>query len=292
MGQSSQNTQTTQQSSTSPWATGQSVVNPIISQLNPLIANSGTTPGETSSINQLTALGNAGNPYADGSTSAVNSLLSGGNATAQAPAVQSALQNYTTQTNPLASNTDYNPYDTPGFSQAIAAMNTGIGNQINGQFAAGGRIGSGMNTQTLAQGEALGDSQAIASQYNANVAAQQGAAQNLFGAGNTAASTIAGMNQNAATNQNTGINAAGTALGNSLWGPQTALTAQQLQQSLPASNLGILAQIGIPIAGLGTNSTGSGTSNTTGNPSFLQDLNSLSSSFSNFLSPFTSKKSS
>jgi hypothetical protein len=43
------------------------------------------------------------------------SLLNGGGATDQAGNINQNYQNYYNQTNPLASNTNYNPYDTPGF---------------------------------------------------------------------------------------------------------------------------------------------------------------------------------
>jgi hypothetical protein len=48
------------------------------------------------------------------------SLLNGGGATDQAGAVNQNYQRYQDQTNPLASNTNYNPYDTPGFKDALS----------------------------------------------------------------------------------------------------------------------------------------------------------------------------
>src|SRR6185437_17049527 len=110
----------------------------------------------------------------------------------------------------------------------------------------------------------------LTNQYNANVANQQGAANSLLNGSNTSAGLQAGLQQQAVNNQNTGINNVGTALNNSTYGPQTILAAQELGQQLPAQNLGLLANIGIPLAQLGTNATGSST--TTSNPSLLQDF--------------------
>ena len=38
------------------------------------------------------------------------------------------------QTNPLASNTNYNPYDTPGFKDAINTITSDVTNNVNGSW--------------------------------------------------------------------------------------------------------------------------------------------------------------
>lgn len=257
MGDSSQTTTT--QSQTRPWEQAMPAVNGLLGQLQGLIPNTGTTAAENGAINQLTQMGQAGNPYATGTQSAINGMLQGGGAMNYAPTVQNAYSTYQGQMMPLASNTNYDPYSTPGFSDALKTSDQDISDRINGMFAAGGRDMSGMNVQNLARGLAQGNSQAIASQYNQNVSNQQGAATNLFGAGNTTGTTLANMNQTGVNNQNTGINNVSTALTNSTWGPQATITAQELAKSIPASNLGLLTQIGVPLASLGTNSNGTST---------------------------------
>jgi hypothetical protein len=83
MGSSSQNTQQTQSSTSAPGAMTAPTVQGIIGQLNPLIANSGTTGAQTNAINQLTANGQAGNPYAAAQGANATNLLAGGGATGQ-----------------------------------------------------------------------------------------------------------------------------------------------------------------------------------------------------------------
>ncbi|MGA7810671.1 tail fiber domain-containing protein [Bradyrhizobium sp.] len=275
MGQSSSTT--SQQSSTQPWAAAGPEVSGLLGQLGNLIPNSGTTSAQTGAINQLTAAGQAGNPYATGTTSAVNNLLSGGGATSQVPAVQQGYQTLQSELAPYTSSS-YSTVNSPQVQAALQAANTGITNQVNGEFAAAGRSGSGYNTQTLAQGEEAADAPIILNQANTDTQTQLAADNALYGAGNTTANTVAGMNQQGVTNQNAGINNVGTALTNSTWGPQTTIAAQELGQSIPAQNLGLLAQIGIPLAQLGTNS--SGTSNTQNNPSLISDLTGLGGLFS------------
>lgn len=274
MGTSSSTTQ--QQSSSQPGAAAMPTVNGLLGGVNNLMGNTGLNSQESNAISQLEG---ANNPYQSGTTSAINGLLGGGGAMNQAGMVNNAYQQYQQQMNPLASNTDYNPMSTPGIGTQLAAMNNNITNQVNSSFAAGGRTGSGGNTLALATGLANGEAPILTNQYNQNVQNQQNAANNLFAGGNTTANTLSGMQQNYNANQNTGLNDTGAALQNSIFGPSTALGAAQLGQSIPAQNLGMLASIGTPLAGLFTNQTGSGT--TTSDPSLLSELEGGASALGN-----------
>lgn len=272
MTQSSQNTQTTQQSQTAPGALGMPTINGILGQLNPLISSSGLNPTEQGAINQLTTNAQAGNPYAPAISQNATSLLAGGGAQNQAPAVQQNLANYTAETQPLASNTNYDPTQNPAVQAALQAIQTQVTNQTNSQFAAAGRSGSGQNNEALALGLSQGEAPVLLNQYNQNVQNQQAAAQNLYNAGNTTQGALAGMQTQANANEQAGATAAGGALNAQNYGANATLAAQQLGQSIPAQNLGLLAQIGIPIAGMSTTSSGSGTSNTTNTPSIMSDI--------------------
>jgi hypothetical protein len=61
----------------------------------------------------------------------------------------------------------------------LQGVGNSITNQINGQFAAAGRVLSPANTTALSYGLEQGEAPIIANQYNQNVAAQQGAAGQL-----------------------------------------------------------------------------------------------------------------
>src|SRR5579863_8921689 len=138
MGQSSQNTNTTQQSSTSPGALGMPTLNGILGQLNPQIANSGLNPTESGAISQLTQNASGPNPYAPTIGQNAATLLAGGGATDQSGAIRQNLANYTANTNPLASNTNYDPLATPGIGARLTSLDNSITQQINGQFAGAG----------------------------------------------------------------------------------------------------------------------------------------------------------
>lgn len=274
MGQSSQNSQTSQSSTTAPGAVTMPTVQGIIGQLNPLIANSGMTSAETGAINHLTANGEAGNPYAAAEGTNATSLLNGGGATDQNGALTDNLA--TLKTN-LAPYTDpnYSTVNSPEVQRALQAAHAGITNSVNGQFAAAGRTGSGMNTQTLAQGIENADAPIILNQANQDTANRMAASNTLYGAGNTTAGAITGNNQTDLGNRIAGDNAATTALDANNWGAKSVLAAQELGKSIPASDLGMLSQIGIPLAGLNTTTNGTSNTHSTATPSLLQDITGI-----------------
>lgn len=276
MGSSSQNTTT--QSQTSPWAAAMPTVTGLLNGVNGLLLNSGVSTAENGAINQLTANAQAGNPYATSIGNTATSLLNGGGATDQAAATNKNYQDYYNATNPLASNTNYDPMSTPGLGTQLQALTDSITGSVNGQFAAAGRDMSGMNSKALGTGLANGLAPVLTAQYNQNVQNQQAAANNLYNAGNTTTTALTNMNTQANANKVQGVQTASDALNAENWGPQQTIAAQELLKSIPTSNLGLLAQIGIPLAGLGT--TSNGTSTTTSNPSLLSEIGQLGGLFS------------
>lgn len=258
MGGESKQTQT-QFSESNPWAAAQPAMHGILSQLQPMIQNSGLSSTASGAIDQLQQSANQGNPFASQINANTTNLLSGGGANAQAGNVQSGYDAYKAQTNPLASNTNYDPMQTPGLADALATLKSDITSSVNGQFAAAGRDMSGMNTQTLGRGLTQGMAPVIVDQYNKNVANQQNAAGNLYNASNTNAGLLTGMNQQGLANQQQGMTNSNDALAAKNYGATQTLNLEQLRQSLPAQQLGLLAQIGIPIGGLGGTKTGTST---------------------------------
>jgi hypothetical protein len=251
---------TTTQSETAPWEAAQPMLQNIINQVNGGLAGAGLSSTQANAINQLTQMGQAGNPYASATGNVASTLLNGGGATNQAGAVNQAYQQYYNATNPLASNTNYNPMQTPGIGDQLQAMTDDIKSSVNGSFAAAGRDFSGYNQKALGRGLAAGLAPVLTAQYNQNVQNQQGAAGNLYNAGNTTAGLQTGLTQQDLANRTQGVATANDALSANNWGPQQVLQAQSYLQSIPQQNLAGWANIGIPIAGLGSKS--SGTSNT------------------------------
>jgi hypothetical protein len=283
-------TVTGQTSSTGPWAAAMPTVTGILQQLNPLIANSGINSAQQTGIDALTRNAQAGNSFAPSIGAFANDLLAGGGAMDQAGAVGSNLADFRTRLSPVANGSMIG--NNPALKAQLDAAATDVRNSVNGSFAAAGRDMSGANQEALARGITAAQAPIIAQQYNADTARADAAANALYGAGNTSSGILAALRDKLNSNKAAGVTAADSALAANDWGANQFLKAGGLAQSIPAQTLGLLAQIGIPIAGLGQTSsgaqtqsttgtntsqgtssqTGTGTSTTTNNPSILQQM--------------------
>lgn len=255
MGGTSTSSQT-QSSTTAPWQAAQPALQGILGQVGTGLNNTGLTSAENGAISTLEQNAGTASQYAPQIGANAKSLLAGGGAQNNDGMINDAYKRYVAQTEPLASNTNYDPYSTPGFSDAINTTIGDVTNNTNGMFAAAGRDFSGANSQALGRGILQGVAPTIAAQYNANVANQQGAAGNLYGAGNTTAGVLNGTQTQANANTQVGTQAATDANTAASAGANETLQAEAARRGIPVQALGLLAQIGVPIAGLGSQSTG------------------------------------
>lgn len=256
MGGESSSTQT-QQSQTAPWAATQPMLQAILGQVGTGLNNTRLTGAETGALDRLSQNAAKGNPYAGQIGGYAQSLLNGGSANAQAGNVQSNLDAFTNRLQPYASGSMIG--NNPALAAQLAQIQTDVANSVNSQFAAAGRDLSGANQMAYARGVAAGQAPVIAAQYNQDVNSQINAANALYNAGNTTANTLSGMQQNYLANQGQGVTAAQSALDAQNYGANTTLAAEAQRRGIPVQALSLLAQIGVPIAGLGSQSTGTTT---------------------------------
>jgi hypothetical protein len=256
MGGQSSSTQT-QQSQTAPWEAAQPMLQGILGQLNTGLNNTGLTSAETGALNTLQGNAAQGNPYAGQIGDYAQSLLNGGGANAQAGNVQANLGTLQSQLAPYANGSMVG--NNPALAAQLAQIQTDVGNSVNGQFAAAGRDLSGANQMAYGRGIAAGEAPVIAGQYNQDVTNQINAANALYNAGNTTAGTLSGMQQNYLGNQGQGVTAAQSALDAQNYGANATLAEEAQRRGIPVQALSLLAQIGVPIAGLGQQSDGTTT---------------------------------
>jgi Chaperone of endosialidase len=285
MGGQSSSTQT-QQSQSAPWAASQPDISGILGQLGPLIQNSGLNSTESGAINQLSQNAAQGNPFASQISSLASNLLNGGGATAQASSLQSGLSTLQSQLTPYANGSMIG--NNPALQAQLDQIASDTTNQVNSQFAAAGRDGSGMNQQTLARGIAQGEAPVIAGQYNQDVANQLSAANALYGAQNSTSGLLSGLTQQGIANQLQGVTTSQDALNAQNYTSQQQLALAQLAQQIPAQNLQLLAQIGVPVAGLGSQS--SGNTQATQQMSGAQEFGTLASGIGNLLKAWPSDR--
>ena len=175
-----------------------------------------------------------------------------------------------------ASGANLNPYDTPGFGDAIRTAIDSATNQTKGVYAGSGRdpSGAGSFAQSLGRGITQGISPTIASQYNQNYSNMAGANRDLLSGAGATASGINSLRQSDFTNMLAGIHGAGALPGLYASPAAAQLSAANAAYSQPYQNLAQLLQPSIALARLGSNSQGQGTSTQTSNPSWLDTLNS------------------
>lgn len=256
MGGQSSSTQT-QQTQTAPWAAAQPMLQGILAQLNTGLSNTGLTAAESGALNTLQSNAAQGNPYAGQIDAYAKSLLGGGGADAQAGTLRDNLDVFRSQLTPYANGGMVG--NNPALAAQLAQIRDDVASSVNGQFAAAGRDLSGANQMAHGRGVAAAQAPVIAAQYNQDVANQIAASNALYNAGNTTAGALSGLQQNYLANQGQGVTAAQSALDARNYGANATLAAEAQRRGIPVQALGLLAQIGVPIAGLGSQSNGTTT---------------------------------
>lgn len=244
MGGKSTSTQETNQSSTTaPWLEAQPALKGILGQLTGQLGNTGITGAESGALDALKAnAANAGQflPQIEG---LLKDMFAGGGATAGLDDYKRRLAG-TADGTQIGANSGLRPY--------LDTISNDVQNRVNSMFAGAGRDLSGANQGALARGIAEGTAPVIASQYNTDVGNMRSAADALYGADSTTA-------QRALANRQAGAQMAPTVFETQNAGQKAILEAEALRRGIPMQALGLLAQIGIPIAGLGSQSTGKST---------------------------------
>lgn len=266
-GQSSQ--QQTTSSSTQPWSVALPAMEGLLGNLQGQIGNANLTGEETGALNTLQQNANAGNPFAGQINDYASNLLSGGGANAQAGNIQGGLDAFKTQMSPYA-DPNYSSLNNPQLQAALQQVRDDVGQSINGQFAAAGRDMSGANQMAYGRGVTAAQAPLILNQFNQDRSLQQNAAKSLYDAQNQTGGLLSGLNQQALANRGQGVQASQDAITANNYGPAATLAIEAQRRGIPMQTLGLLANIGVPIAGLGSSTTGTATG--TKNESFSDSL--------------------
>lgn len=280
-GTSTQQSATQQSSKTSPWEPTQGILKDILGGVSGQFGNYAPNAAETGAINTLSRNAQNAPNYAPQAMQLSKDLMGGGTGPS-AGILNDAYANYQKQLNPIA-NQSNDPMQAPGMQALLETIRGDVSNNINGLFAGAGRDLSGAHAQALGRGISQGEAAPLLAQYNQNVQNQTGAAGNLFTAGGATASGLQDLSQqglqNRALGLDVGINGVPAAQNS---GAQGILSAESLRRNLPIQNLAGILGLTLPIAGLGSQS--SGTSNTNGSYTMspIQQIMGLSGAYKNF----------
>lgn len=260
MGGSSRQTQTStsnQTSSTRPWEEGMPLVNSMIGQLNGI--STGPSAGQTNAAQGLVDATGRIPDFSGQATTLANDLFSGGNN--YGGMLSNAYGDLTRRLSPIADGSNLNPMDDPGFKGLLDTMSNDISDRINAQFAAAGRDMSPGNDRYLARGISEGIAPVVAQQYNTNVNRMMDAANSLYTAGGTTAQGMTALDDNALNRRTQGMGVANDIAGMLTTPASMRLQAENTLAGLPLDSLSRYAGVALPLAQLGSES--SGTSNST-----------------------------
>lgn len=271
MSESTKTTEQSQSSQSRPWAEAMPLVNNLFSRYGGM--NTDVTGAQSGALSNLVNATGAIPNFGAAATGAVGKLFNTDNS-GQVGMLNSAYDTLKTNLTPTASGAHLDPYSTPGFRDAIETMINDTTNKTKGVYAGSGRdpSGAGSFAGTLSRGITSGVAPTIANQYNTNYQNMTAANRDLFtGAGSTS-SAINNLLQQERTNGVAGMTAAAALPGIYTAPAMAQYAAANQQYAQPFQNLAQLLQPGVALAGLGQNSTGTGTSTQTNNPSWLDSI--------------------
>src|ERR1035437_8088524 len=128
---SPQTTQQSQSSVSSPWTVAQPLLQSLIDQYSG--QSTAVTPAQTAATNQLTSDTSAIPNQGAGASNAVSGALNY-NTTPQVGMLGNSLNTLTNNTAPITDPNNLNPYNTPGFSQALNTMTQDTTNAVKGTY--------------------------------------------------------------------------------------------------------------------------------------------------------------
>lgn len=282
-GQSKQTQTSNQQSTTAPWEAAQPALQGILGQLQTGLGNTGITGAESGALNNIVTNAQNAGQFTPQINNLIGDLLKGGGAGNQTGQINQAYQDYQRRLNPIADGQNLGPGGNPALQNYLNVASNDIQSRINGMFAGAGRDLSGANVIQTARGVMEGTAPILAAQYNTDANAQRSAADALYGAGNTTAGLLTGLGQQGLANRQAGAQLAPAALDSANAGSNAILQAEAARRGIPIQALGLLANIGIPIAGLGSQSTGASTTHGQNQMSGAQQFGLIAQGINNLM---------
>jgi len=252
-------TTTAQQSVTKPYEPAVPGVNSLLDAATAQIPNAGLTSTENTALTGITNNAANAGQYAPQINALAGDLFAGG--TDRTGMVQKAYDQYRVGMTPYA-NMDTNPYSNEAFTKAAGYMSDDILNRVKSQYASSGYSGAGVGDfgKQVGEGVARGVAPAWAQAYNDNEGRKLGAISGMYGAGNTSAGILGGMDQTALGNRATGVDVSNAATASSNASYMKMLEAEAMRRGIPIQNLAQVANLMIPMARLGQTSNTNGTS--------------------------------
>jgi hypothetical protein len=217
-----------------PWEPAVPALSGILGNVNQI--NPDLTTTETTAFNQLAANAQNAGQYAPQIGGLANTLFAGGGAD-RAPMAQDAYNKYLSDQAATARGDYLDPNKNPWMGTTTSGITDEVVNNLSSRFASSGRDPSGAGSFGGVVGREVATALAptFANAYNTERGRQTDAITGMYGAGNTTAGLLSGLDQTKLGNMQAGISAADAA--------NTALNAPQIQAlAIEAQRRGIPLQ--------------------------------------------------
>jgi hypothetical protein len=266
----------------SPWDASTPFLQQLLSRLSG--TSSSLTPTESSAISGLGSSGGYISQFLPQTTGLASSLLSGNATPDRTGILGGAYDTLKSQLTPTASGQFLDPNTNPFFRQTTNTITDDVQKRLESLYAGSGRdpAGAGSMPYWMGRGVAEGVAPTFANVYEQERGNQLGAANQLFGGGASTAAGLSGLDQTKLGNMLQGLNVAGTGQQIASDPFNTMLAAEAQRRGIPLQTMQMLAQMGVPIAGLGGTTSQAGTQtgsifgNTQGQTSTSVPFNPLS----------------
>lgn len=255
------NSTTKSQGETDPWDYSIPYLQDFLTEAG-AVGGTGLTPDQKYAYEFLKGNAFEGNPFDQQIAAGAERALTAPSRSGQVGEAYGLLSD---QLMPYASGQYLDPFTNPQMRQLLDSVSDDVSSRINQQFAASGRDLSGKNQQSVARGVTQAQLPILFDQFNRQQQNQLNAANALYGAGQGGATTQAQLDAANAGLVQQGSGLADLALTARDLGANQIINLDQQIKHLPYEDLGVLGSILFPVAGLGSQQ--SGTSNTQGTSS-------------------------
>jgi hypothetical protein len=247
-GSSKKSTKTNQE--TDPWEPTIQPLEDLISRIGDYSGNVGATEGQQGAFDQLFANAAEGNPFKDQIKTLAGDLFGAEN---NSGTVEDAYKRITDQLGGVAAGDNLDVNENPYLQQLMQQVGDDIQNRTSAMFAGAGRdvTGNAQGQKAIAKGISEGTLPALFNQYNLERQNQSDAAKTLFGAGDTTAKSVQGLDTANFLDRLRGIEAGNAAIDADNYGANTTLALEQQLKQLPIEDLGRIEALLGPIAQLG-----------------------------------------
>lgn len=260
-GSSSSKTNTTQQQQSEPWAPAIPYLSRYLQDTDALRSLAGPSGDQLDAFAQLKQIAAGGNPHAGQIDQLANDSFATASRSGMADDAYKTLQS---QLGDYASGKYLDFESNPYIQKMLSSVGNDVQNRINQMFAGSGRdvTGNASGQQAIARGVTQAQLPILQQLFGQEQQNQMNAANSLYQAGVGTAQVGQGLDLSALDARSKGIGYGNDAIDAKSFGANQILNLDEQLKNMPFDDMAMYGNLLLPVAGLGGQVAGSGTSKT------------------------------